>query len=514
MKGCSAHARIDLRYHHRYQDLLGKQQRRRSGNLEAKQHTTKRIRAENNDGATTYSVTHHPKKKRNSPISSLSSPPLADGTDQSVCPPEDSNVLSEITQEVIPAVTHSLPSPTDAKPPPIQTSIANYVTRQPTAKTTKQQVLGPNLDVFLPSAEEKLNFAIANMIHSEALPFKFSESPHLAEVIKLAKHVPYTYKPISRKSCSGRYLQINHQKYKERSFVNLMIDSNIFGLSLSSDGATVIKKPLLNILINGIHCRVYVASVKDCTEVLKQGKTKSGPYIFDLLVVQMDIIDPQKKLFDCVFTDGGSNFVNAGKQLLQKYPRLTLIHGCEHVIHLFVKDLMFLAPIKALIIKCCNLHNIFGGCRHMPYALFQSQIKKHFPGRKLGLLKHAATRMGGIFYEFHRVLKLKIALQATVSDSAWKDCLQSDKKSRQVKVLAESIVHDQDFFHALFVVVKCLFPVIKCLRLSDTNKPGMDKIVYFLHQSKCMIRRMKHLFDEDRFTKQFTPSMNLAPELD
>ncbi len=206
VKGCSAHARIDLRYRHRYQDLLGKQQRRRSGNLEAKQHTTKRIRAENNDGATTYSVTHHPKKKRNSPISSLSSPPLADGTDQSVCPPEDSNVLSEITQEVIPAVTHSLPSPTDAKPPPIQTSIANYVTCQPTAKTTKQQVLGPNLDVFLPSAEEKLNFAIANMIHSEALPFKFSESPHLAEVIKLAKHVPYTYKPISRKSCSGCYL--------------------------------------------------------------------------------------------------------------------------------------------------------------------------------------------------------------------------------------------------------------------------------------------------------------------
>ena len=49
------------------------------------------------------------------------------------------------------------------------------------------------------------------------------------------------------------------------------------------------------------------------------------------------------------------------------------------------------------------------------------------------------------------------------------------------------IIKDENFWEATELFVKIFFPVVKCLRLADSNQPAMDKIYYF---TKMTTRRL------------------------
>jgi hypothetical protein len=114
--------------------------------------------------------------------------------------------------------------------------------------------------------------------------------------------------------------------------------------------------------------------------------------------------------------DGASNMLNAGKLLQEIYPRITIIHGSEHVISLFCKDVLALPPIKVVVDKYRIIYSVFGnGQRHMPYSLFQQRSRQYNNGRGIGLIKAADTRMGGYWYCLHRMLRLRRALLSSIS---------------------------------------------------------------------------------------------------
>lgn len=62
------------------------------------------------------------------------------------------------------------------------------------------------------------------------------------------------------------------------------------------------------------------------------------------------------------------------------------------------------------------------------------------------------------------------------------------------------------------IVVIILYPVIKCLRLADTNKPGMDKIWYYARQTSKRIdktaKEFSRLFSEENFLPGYTPEID------
>jgi hypothetical protein len=118
----------------------------------------------------------------------------------------------------------------------------------------------------------------------------------------------------------------------------------------------------------------------DCTGEMGSGGKKTATYIASLLrpIIKRieEFRDPITKqshpgVVDLLLFDGASNVQNAGKHLAISNPRITVVHGTEHVVSLFFKDVFTKVPVFihiAKFVKWCR--NIFGSTRHGPHAIF------------------------------------------------------------------------------------------------------------------------------------------------
>ena len=54
----------------------------------------------------------------------------------------------------------------------------------------------------------------------------------------------------------------------------------------------------------------------------------------------------------------------------------------------------------------------------MPYSIFKTFANQENHNKNIGLIQAAGTRMGGYFYAFYRLIKLRKALKRTISSDA------------------------------------------------------------------------------------------------
>jgi len=357
--------------------------------------------------------------------------------------------------------------------------------------------------------EEKVDVAIANLIISKGLPFSLAEDVLFQQVINVARNAPVNYQPPSRDKISGEFLEMLHNQYVEKCHEKLKINVMFNGLSIMGDGATIKKSPLMNYLVSSPECPVFVAKILDATPHLIKGGNKNCEYIERSIRPILQQLDPTKKLFDVAFFDGATNVQKAGQLLAELYPRISTIHGCEHVMSLFFSDLLRKTPLKVLVQLYWVLFGVFGsGSTHMSYAIFANQAYLNNNSKKIGLIRAAGTRFGGWFYSFHRMIRLKSALYQTVAQPEWIQKVKFDKKP-WLKPMLESIIHDEQLWDCLYAIVIILFPCIKCLRLADSNKPGMDKMFYFVRQTTIKLhtlaQKIDECFDEEHFLSLINP---------
>jgi hypothetical protein len=91
------------------------------------------------------------------------------------------------------------------------------------------------------------------------------------------------------------------------------------------------------------------------------GGKKDAPYITDMIIPLIQKIektrDEHNKLrpgvVDLVLFDGASNAVKAGKILGTHFPHIKVVHGAEHVVALFLKDVY--TNVSASMLLCCSL---------------------------------------------------------------------------------------------------------------------------------------------------------------
>ncbi len=124
--------------------------------------------------------------------------------------------------------------------------------------------------------------------------------------------------------------------------------------------------------------------IVDCTSEMAKGGKKDAKYIAGLLKPTISRIEETKDpnnqktdhrgVVDLLLFDGASNVQNAANLVSITYPRITVVHGVEHVVSLFFKDIFTKMPVFQCLsqfLKWCR--NIFGSTRHGPHAIF----KKH-----------------------------------------------------------------------------------------------------------------------------------------
>lgn len=184
-----------------------------------------------------------------------------------------------------------------------------------------------------------LDMAIGQMVYCKGLNFSFGECPYFQNVIDMARTAPRGYKAPKRKIIGGEMLDLSFKAHLEHGFVNLLRDAEEFGNGILGDAATIRRCPLVNIFFTSFHDPAFLVDIVDCTDRLRAGEKKDGTFISNIIFPLLEKFDKMKSLTDIVFFDGGSNFQLAGRILQAKYPRITVVHGLEHVLSLVFEDI-------------------------------------------------------------------------------------------------------------------------------------------------------------------------------
>lgn len=378
----------------------------------------------------------------------------------------------------------------------VQPTINSFIPRVPNQKQLNIRC-NNGVGQIVAVGDSNLDFAIANMIHCLGLPFSFSEEPAFLSVLKMSRFMSREYLPPNRKRVAGELLDKNFNRTTESSIELLKKEASMYGMALIGDGATIRKMPLMNIISSSTSNPVCICDIVDNTNHLQQGIGKTGDTIAGDCLRVMVQLDPHYQLYDCVMFDGASNVVKAGQCIMQRFPKVTLIHGAEHVLNLFCKDVLCLSRIRHLLSKYRFIYSIFGsGMSHKAYSIFMKQSQVFNCGKKIGLIQAAHTRFGGYWYAFHRLLKLQHPLVATINTPEWVHDVTFNKKKGQ-KAKVEVLLHSESFWKEVRIMVELLFYVIKLLRFSDSNKPGMDKLYYYASLTTEYLDTRRHLLDID-----------------
>ena len=91
------------------------------------------------------------------------------------------------------------------------------------------------------------------LIFNNGLPFGACKSREMADIVLKSNKVPREYKITSRETTRGVILDACYVTMREIHIRNLLNESEVFGLSGSSDGVKFDKKPLMNEIVHGTH---------------------------------------------------------------------------------------------------------------------------------------------------------------------------------------------------------------------------------------------------------------------
>ena len=238
--------------------------------------------------------------------------------------------------------------------------------------------------------------------------------------------------------------------------------------------------PLLNIMCSGFEEQCAVFDVVDCTDHMATGGKKDASYIAFLFNQWIEKIDPEGKLVDLILFYGALNVQKGGQVTAAKYPRISVLHGAEHVVSLFFSDIAKVWQMKHFVHRYRLIYRIFGsGSMHAPYAMFRDQARMFNGGVKIGLIRAADTRMAGYFIAMHRMLRLKDPLLATINSVQFKGIIS---KKKTMNAVSETLL-DPEFWKSLRIALRALFPPLRVLRLADKCTAGMDKLYYYVRKT-------------------------------
>ena len=233
-----------------------------------------------------------------------------------------------------------------------------------------------------------------------------------------------------------------------------------YGLACVSDGATVNRTPLVNVLAV-VMSSVMLLSVVDCSGYMAEGGKKDGSFI----AKEMAILG--HKYFFLAILDGASNLQSAGRILMALNKQLTVVHCALHLVHLIFGQIALISEVAALIESYRVIRNWIY-CHHFNHDLFKSLVMEANKG------KFVDSRMGGHFMCLWRLLRLRNALIQMVTHPKYVEQNYKDDPIRD-------FIMDEVSWHQVYSLLRAVWPLILLLRLGDTNGAVMG------FQVKCTI---------------------------
>ena len=142
-----------------------------------------------------------------------------------------------------------------------------------------------------PEASAKMDVAVADMIHSNLMPFTFGRDMKFMKCMNLARTLPADYVPPDRDAVGGKLLKTLYTINWNEGVSILVADSKLYGVTLFGDGATIRTIPMINALAAGVNNAFCLLDVFDCSEHCSNAGKKDASYtakLFEPLINQLE----------------------------------------------------------------------------------------------------------------------------------------------------------------------------------------------------------------------------------
>ena len=321
---------------------------------------------------------------------------------------------------------------------------------------------------------------IAKFCYSANIPFRAFDSEEFVDMVRTLQMVGPNYKPPNRKLLATDLLdeafeqseQVKKRKLNEASRTER-------GLTIAIDGATITKHPLTNVVahVPGAFTPILL-DMDDATDWYVVNETKDARYHFTVLQRNIEDVGPSNVAH--VVTDCCSNMLSMWSILLQAYPFL-FVTGCIcHRLNTLLKHILSDIPsVNILVDKATMINNYFNN-HHQIRSIFRKHCIDHLKA-DMAFIVPAVTRFGLFLLMLHRLIIFRPVLISTIADSTYLYSCQDDE--------VDSIVSDMTFWRGIIYLTQGLLPVLRLIRLADSDCSYIGKIYPTLQDAIAAIRQ-------------------------
>ena len=110
-------------------------------------------------------------------------------------------------------------------------------------------------------------------------------------------------------------------------------------------------------------------------------------------------------------------------------------------------------------------------------------------GIVVGLLRGAGTRFATWFYAMMHLLRHEQVLKSTIHQQKFRELMKTYKRKEAIRGVVEDI-ENKNFFKAMYVLLRAVYPALRALRYCDSNEPiMMDKIYFLTHRTTEALKK-------------------------
>ena len=317
------------------------------------------------------------------------------------------------------------------------------------------------------SAKHRANIALAKWFYDACIPFNAINSSYFKSAVKAIAGIGADF---GGPSYHDMRVNLLEECKKKLDFLINSYRSNLRdnGCTIMADGWTDQRqRTLINFLVYCPAGLVFVKSV-DASDAVKDANT-----LFHMFSEVVEWVGPSNVVH--MVTDNAAAYKLAVSKLHEKYSNIYWSPCAAHCLNLILKDICSMSHASSLASRASHVTKFVYN-----HGVILSWLRK-FDGWK-EIVRPGITRFSTTFITLQSLCEHRYNLTSLVSSKFFMEHKLSETTQGR---LASTIVLDRKFWDDCLMIVKVVTPIVKFLRIVDSDeKPSLgyvyEGIIYFI----------------------------------
>jgi hypothetical protein len=342
---------------------------------------------------------------------------------------------------------------------------------------------------FSTSGRELVDEKIANFFYGCKVSFMSADSVLFGEMVEALKTAPANYKAPYRQRFSYDLLE-KTEKRIEAAKVGPFEALEVYGAAMAMDSATVNGEPISNYVLKvATVAKPIHLLLLNAKKHIANGECKDADYVAFGGVKAMNMAPEGGRWIVVALGDTAADEVLAAKMIATQKPWVSYVPCPLHLVHLII-ELIAKIPEFAKWIEEGNEDALWFRGHHSTLALLNKYVPEHYPGTKtLRPMTSPDSRFGMCIFSRLRDLELRPVYQSVVADPRY---LAENFSSDVVKPR----ILDEERWDRHFEYSKMMWPFLRLMKLGDSQKPTLSKLVGRVKQVEAHLTKMIDDYEE------------------